>query len=66
MLLYTPRATKLSAEGVERLEDAGFNVDYSSLLPEEDDADEEQGVDGLSAFPVARVKSDGCQTGHQW
>ena len=56
MLLYTPRATKLSTEGVERLEDAGFNVDYSSLLPEEDDADEEQGVDGLSAFPVARVK----------
>ena len=58
MLLYTPRATKLSAERVESLENAGFNIDYNSLLPgDDDDIEEEQGTDGLSVFPVPKVKA---------
>ena len=57
MLLYTPRATRLPEEGVVRLEEAGFNVDRSSLLPDdEEEVDKGQAVDGLSAFPVADVK----------
>ena len=31
LLLYTPRATKLSAEGVETLQRAGFNVDPKTI-----------------------------------
>eukprot|EP00439_Symbiodinium_sp_Y106_P006524 s4409_g1.t1 len=56
MLLYTPSTTKLSAEGVEHLEEAGFNVDYNSLVPDdEEDADEEPARHEVSAFSTAKA-----------
>ena len=42
LLLYTPRATKLHPSGVESLQELGFNVDLQSLVPTDDDSDEEE------------------------
>ena len=57
LLLYTPRATKLQPEGVELLTDAGFSVDPESLtISEEEEIEEETDGDGLSAFPIPKVK----------
>ena len=57
LLLYTPRATKLQPEGVELLTDAGFNVDPESLaISEEEDTEDEATGDGLSAFPIPKLK----------
>ncbi|CAE7495091.1 RE2 [Symbiodinium sp. CCMP2592] len=41
LLLYTPRASKLTDKDVERLEDMGFPVNHESLKRETDEADEE-------------------------
>ena len=39
LLLFTPRATKLTTEGVELLKEAGFNVDPNALLGNEEKFD---------------------------
>ncbi|CAE7389506.1 GIP [Symbiodinium sp. CCMP2592] len=42
MLMYTPRATRLSAAHVEQLEEAGFNVDKESLIKGDNGSSDEE------------------------
>ena len=58
LLLYTPRATKLHPSGVESLQEVGFNVDPESLVPTEDDSDEEEKIaDESSVEHMPQVKT---------
>ena len=62
LLLYTPRATKLQIGEVDVLTEAGFNVDPESLAAIEEDTDEENEGDGLSAFPCVKDKTFVAET----
>ena len=42
LLLFTPRATKLTAEGIESLKEVGFNVDPNALLDNEEKLEENE------------------------
>ena len=49
-LMYTPRASKLSREHAQQLEDCGFVIDYDSLgMVEEEEEDEFENAEGAVA-----------------
>ena len=57
MLMYTPRATKLSTESVEALQEVGFGIDPLSLVHAEEDLQEEDELrEPLQDSPAAAVK----------
>ncbi|OLQ04673.1 Copia protein [Symbiodinium microadriaticum] len=57
LLMYTPRATKLSTESVEALQEVGFGIDPLSLVhAEEDLQDEDETREPLQDDHAAMVK----------
>ena len=56
LLMYTPRATKLSAESVEALQEVGFEIDPQSLVPTEGDLqDDDPPGEALQDLPSTMV-----------
>ena len=56
LLLYTPRATKLTSDDVEALNEAGFNVDPEALSADEEEINV-QDVDLEESAPALQAKT---------
>ena len=55
MLLYTPRATKLSQEDVEKLEHVGFSLDPEALNLEGDEEPDELEVEDQEEVKISSL-----------